>query len=143
MLWKSFIRFAGSGARNRDLRMDRAQFFPGRSKGVDNHLPCALGLPEPASVNLHNNPVKAGIISSPLINLRKIKSLPKSTVPWGGRASIVIRSAQPMTHTLPALGTVWGKAHTWPRSRGWMEGKSGGWEVSERGGVVGCYENLH
>ena len=30
---KSFIRFAGSGAETTaDLRMDRAQFFPGRSK---------------------------------------------------------------------------------------------------------------
>lgn len=60
---KSFIRFPGSGAETTaDLEDGQSPVLPWEKQGVDNHLPCALGLPEPASVNLHNNPVKAGII---------------------------------------------------------------------------------
>lgn len=134
---KSFIRSTGSGAEAAaDLRMDRAQFFPGRSQGMRTtcRVPWGfLDLPRSVFTTTLSKQASSALHAQ---NLGKIRSLPKSTVPgWQGQRSDPGYPG-PMAHTLPALGTT-SKSLTHAQIQG-LDGREEmglGWEVRERAAV--------
>ena len=121
--------------------------IPLERTGVSGHLPCALGLHEPALLNLYKNPIKAGALTilHEKTELRKMKSLPKSTVPrWQGQDRNPGLS-QPMAHTLPTLGAASrSTSHTPSSTASWQkrDGVDGG-EVGAGKQLMGLYEHPH
>ena len=124
---KSFIRSTGPGTEAAtDLRMDRAQFFPGRSEGMGTTRRVPLGFPDLARSVFTTTLSKQASSALHAQNLGKIMSLPKSTVPgWQGQ-----RIDPGYPGPWPTLSPLWaprpGASHM-PRSRGWMAGKRWGW----------------